>query len=169
MLTSVNVIKAATPNFLNKLASNAEHHPSRRLSALGHASIKKYISNNLNKFSAYCFFSGVSGVHCEELSYGFEEMSFVEFPPLDRRTNLIYFEFATVQRDSLLLYNPGTLSSREFFALEILDGTVQLSYDLGSGTVKLQTLKQVADGRFHSVTVRRIGNVSFNNVNNVDQ
>ncbi|MEQ2194365.1 hypothetical protein XENOCAPTIV_028048, partial [Xenoophorus captivus] len=101
----------------------------------------------------------VSGVHCEVESYGFEEMSFVEFPPLDRRTNLIYFEFATVQRDSLLLYNPGTFSSREFFALEILHGAIQLSYDLGSGTVKLQTHKQVADGHFHSVTVRRIGNV----------
>ncbi|XP_021166267.2 protocadherin Fat 4-like [Fundulus heteroclitus] len=86
-------------------------------------------------------------------------MSFVEFPPLDRRTNLIYFEFATVQRDSLLLYNPGTSSSREFFALEILGGTIQLSYDLGDGHVKLQTHKQVADGHFHSVTVRRIGNM----------
>ncbi|KAM4590289.1 protocadherin Fat 4-like [Fundulus diaphanus] len=112
---------------------------------------------------------GVSGVHCEELSYGFEEMSFVEFPPLDRRTNLIYFEFATVQRDSLLLYNPGTSSSREFFALEILGGTIQLSYDLGDGPVKLQTHKQVADGHFHSVTVRRIGNVSFNNIHKFDQ
>ncbi|XP_016528841.1 protocadherin Fat 4-like [Poecilia formosa] len=109
-------------------------------------------------FLCICPF-GVSGVHCEEPSYGFEEMSFVEFPPLDRRTNLIYFEFATVQRDSLLLYNSGTLSSREFFALEILDSRVQLSYDLGSGPVKLQTHKQVADGHFHSVTVRRIGNM----------
>lgn len=104
---------------------------------------------------------GVSGVHCEDHSYGFEELSFMEFPPLDRRTNLISLEFATVQRNSLLLYNPGGSSSREFFALEILDGAIHLSYDLGSGPVRLQTNKQVADGYFHSVTVRRIGNVSF--------
>nr|XP_015806508.2 protocadherin Fat 4-like isoform X1 [Nothobranchius furzeri] len=109
-------------------------------------------------FSCICPF-GVSGVHCEEPSYGFEELSFVEFPPLDRRTNLISFEFATVQSNSLLLYNPGVSSSREFFTLEILDGTVHLTYDLGSGPVRLQTNKRVADGRFHSVTVRRIGNM----------
>lgn len=109
-----------------------------------------------------CFvIPGISGVHCEEHSYGFEELSFAEFPPLDRRANLISLEFATVQRNSLLLYNPGGPSSREFFALEIVDGALHLSYDLGSGPVRLQTNKQVADGNFHSVTVRRIGNVSF--------
>lgn len=85
----------------------------------------------------------------------------MEFPPLDRRTNLISFEFATVQRNSLLLYNPAGSSSREFFALEILDGAIRLSYDLGSGPVRLQTHKQVADGSFHSITARRIGHVSF--------
>lgn len=85
----------------------------------------------------------------------------MEFPPLDRRTNLISVEFATVQRNSLLLYNPGGPSSREFFALEIVDGTIHLSYDLGSGPVRLQTNKKVADGYFHRVTARRIGNVSL--------
>lgn len=85
----------------------------------------------------------------------------MEFPPLDRRTNLIYFEFATVQKYSLILYNPGGSSSRDFFALEIVDGSMQLSYDLGSGPVRLKTHKQIADGLFHSVTARRIGNVSI--------
>lgn len=114
-----------------------------------------------NLFNISLFFLGISGVHCEEHSYGFQELSFMEFPPLDRRTNLISLEIATVERHSLLLYNPGGSSSREFLALEILDGAMHLSYDLGSGPVRLQTSKQVADGRFHSVTARRIGNVSF--------
>ncbi|KAM6933327.1 protocadherin Fat 4-like [Xenentodon cancila] len=109
-------------------------------------------------FSCNCPF-GVSGVHCEEHSYGFEELSYMEFPPLDRRTNLISFRFATVQRNSLLLYNPAEPSSREFFALEIVNGTIRLSYDLGSGPVRLQTQKQVADGHFHTITARRIGNM----------
>ncbi|XP_072248265.1 protocadherin Fat 4 isoform X2 [Leuresthes tenuis] len=109
-------------------------------------------------FSCNCPF-GVSGVHCEEQSYGFQELSFMEFPSLDRRTNLISFEFATVQRNSLLLYNPGGSPSREFFALEIIGGMIHLSYDLGSGPVRLQTKKQVADGYFHSVAARRIGNM----------
>ncbi|KAI3354101.1 hypothetical protein L3Q82_018653, partial [Scortum barcoo] len=114
--------------------------------------------NSQTGFSCHCPF-GVSGVHCEEHSYGFGELSFMEFPQLDRRTNLISLEFATVQRNSLLLYNPGGSSSREFFALEILDGAINLSYDLGPGPVRLQTHKQVADGYFHSVTARRIGNI----------
>lgn len=84
----------------------------------------------------------------------------MEFPPLDRRINLISLEFATVQRNCLLLYNPGGLFSGEFLALEILDGAIHFSYDLGSGPVRMQTTKQVADGHFHSVTARRIGNVS---------
>uniref|UniRef100_A0A3Q2FU13 Uncharacterized protein n=1 Tax=Cyprinodon variegatus TaxID=28743 RepID=A0A3Q2FU13_CYPVA len=132
----------------------------------------KYFGINdftLVNFLQFIFLSGVSGIHCEELSYGFEEMSFIEFPPLDSRANLIYFEFATVQKDSLLLYNSGTSTSREFLALEILGGTIQLSYDLGSGPVRLQTFKQVADGLFHSVTVRRIGNVSLNYLHKIDQ
>ncbi|KAK2912890.1 hypothetical protein Q8A73_007003 [Channa argus] len=121
--------------------------------------------NSHTGFSCYCPF-GVSGVYCEEHSYGFEELSFMELPPLDRRTNLISLEFATVQSNSLLLYNPGELSSRDFFALEILDGVIHLTYDLGSGPVRLQTNKQVADGHFHSITVRRIGHMASLHVDN---
>ncbi|XP_028321452.1 protocadherin Fat 4 isoform X2 [Gouania willdenowi] len=121
--------------------------------------------SSLTGFSCNCPF-GVSGIHCEEQSYGFEELSFLEFPPLDHRTNIIFLEFATVQKNSLLVYNPGGPSSRDFFILEILDGTVQLSYDLGAGSVRLKTHKNVADGRFHSVTVRRIGNIGYLNVDN---
>uniref|UniRef100_A0AAQ4RW20 Uncharacterized protein n=1 Tax=Gasterosteus aculeatus aculeatus TaxID=481459 RepID=A0AAQ4RW20_GASAC len=121
--------------------------------------------NSQTGFSCRCPF-GVSGVHCEEHSYGFQELSFMEFPPLDRRTNLISLEFATVQRNSLLLYNPGGPSSKEFIALEILNGAIHLSFDLGPGPVRLQTHKQVADGYFHSVTARRIGNMGSLNVDN---
>ncbi|KAK9521112.1 hypothetical protein VZT92_020948 [Zoarces viviparus] len=121
--------------------------------------------NSQTGFSCHCPF-GVSGVHCEDHSYGFEELSFMEFPPLDRRTNLISLEFATVQRNSLLLYNPGGPSSREFIALQILNGAIHLSYDLGPGPVRLQTHKQVADGYFHSVTARRIGNMGSLHVDN---
>lgn len=106
------------------------------------------------------FALGVGGLYCEQPGYGFDELSFMEFPPLHRRTNLISLELATVQKSSLLLYNPGGPSSGDFLALEIINGSVCLSYDLGSGPVRLRTHKQVADGHFHSVTARRIGSVS---------
>ncbi|XP_030007933.1 protocadherin Fat 4 [Sphaeramia orbicularis] len=121
--------------------------------------------NSQTGFTCLCPF-GVSGIHCEEQSYGFEELSFMEFPPLDRRTNLISLEFATVQRNSLLLYNPGGPATEEYLALEIRDGAVHLSYDLGSGPVMLQTNKQVADGHFHKISARRVGSMGFLHVDN---
>lgn len=83
----------------------------------------------------------------------------MEFPPLNPRYNFISLEFATVKQNSLLLYNPGELSTSEFLALEIVNGRLRLSFDLGSGVTRLETAKPVADGSFHNVTVRRIGNV----------
>ncbi|KAG7321649.1 hypothetical protein KOW79_014507 [Hemibagrus wyckioides] len=116
-------------------------------------------SNFLTGYSCHCPF-GVTGVNCEEHSYGFEELSYLEFPPLNPRYNFISLEFATVKQNSLLLYNPGEPSSSEFFALEIVDGRLCLSFDLGSGVIRLETAKPVADGSFHNVTIRRIGNIA---------
>ncbi|XP_029485746.2 protocadherin Fat 4 [Oncorhynchus nerka] len=115
-------------------------------------------TNGLTGYTCHCPF-GVSGIHCEEDSYGFEELSYMEFPPLDPRSNFISLELATLQQNSLLLYNPAGSGSVEYLALEVVKGRVRLSYDLGSGAVRLQTERQVADGRFHSITVRRIGNI----------
>ncbi|XP_072315856.1 protocadherin Fat 4 [Eucyclogobius newberryi] len=109
---------------------------------------------------------GVSGIYCEEQSYGFGELSYLEFPPPDRSTNLISLEFATVQKNALLVYCPGGADSPDFLAVEILDGTVRLTYDLGSGPVRLQTHKHVADGDFHLLSVRRIGSMGTLNVDN---
>lgn len=101
----------------------------------------------------------MSGVDCDKHSFGFQELSYIEFPPLDPQHNFIYLEFATVQQNALLLYNHGDPSSSDFLALEIVSGRLCLSYDLGSGVIKLETGKIVADGSFHNITVRRTGNV----------
>nr|XP_023681982.1 protocadherin Fat 4-like isoform X2 [Paramormyrops kingsleyae] len=106
---------------------------------------------------------GTGGEHCEVQSYGFEELSYMEFPPLDPRNNVIFFELATVRENSLLLHNHGDNSwdhswdSSEFLALELIGGEVQLSYNLGDGVVRLKTQKKLTDGLFHSITVRRTG------------
>ncbi|KAG7471237.1 hypothetical protein MATL_G00122340 [Megalops atlanticus] len=115
--------------------------------------------NYLTGYACHCPF-GVSGVNCEELSYGFEELSYMEFSSLDPRNNVIYLELATVRQNSLLLYNHGGPSSPEFLALEIVEGKARLSYDLGGGAATLETGKTVADGLFHSITARRIGRVA---------
>ncbi|XP_061073753.1 protocadherin Fat 4 [Conger conger] len=112
--------------------------------------------NHLTGYACDCPF-GVGGAHCEEESYGFPELSFLEFPSLDPRNNIISLELATVRQDSLLLYSHGRPGGSEFLALEIVGGRARLSFDLGSGPATVWTTKPVADGSFHSVTARRIG------------
>ena len=41
--------------------------------------------------------AGVFGKHCELNSYGFEELSYMEFPSLDPNNNYIYVKFATIK------------------------------------------------------------------------
>ncbi|KAL4647772.1 protocadherin Fat 4-like [Arapaima gigas] len=113
-------------------------------------------TNVLTGYTCHCPF-GVSGDNCEEQSYGFQELSFVEYPPLDPRNNIISLELATVRPNSLLLYNHGGAFSSEFLALELVGGKVCLSYNLGDGVVRVRLQKKVADGLFHSITARRTG------------
>ncbi|KAG5837527.1 hypothetical protein ANANG_G00240250 [Anguilla anguilla] len=75
--------------------------------------------NHLTGYVCDCPF-GVGGAHCKEESYGFQELSFMEFPPLDPRNNIISLELATVKQDSLLLYNRGAPQGSEFLALEVV-------------------------------------------------
>ncbi|KAJ8368497.1 hypothetical protein SKAU_G00085250 [Synaphobranchus kaupii] len=113
-------------------------------------------TNHLTGYACDCPF-GVSGAQCEEESYGFQELSFMEFPSLDPRNNIISLELATVRQDSLLLYNHGNPGNSEFLALEVVGGKARLSFDLGSGPAVVGAAKTVADGSFHSITARRTG------------
>lgn len=106
--------------------------------------------------------AGVFGKHCELNSYGFEELSYMEFPSLDPNNNYIYIKFATLKETALLMYNHDnqTGDKAEFLALEILEGRMRFSFNLGSGTYKLMTTIRVSDGQFHTVIARRAGMVS---------
>ncbi|XP_073778503.1 protocadherin Fat 4 isoform X2 [Danio rerio] len=104
-------------------------------------------------------FAGVFGKHCELNSYGFEELSYMEFPSLDPNNNYIYIKFATLKENALLMYNHDnqTGDKAEFLALEILEGRMRFSFNLGSGAYKLMTSIRVSDGQFHTVIARRAG------------
>lgn len=107
--------------------------------------------------------TGVFGKHCELNSYGFEELSYMEFPSLDPNNNYIYIKFATLKENALLMYNHDnqTGDKAEFLALEIFEGRMRFSFNLGSGTYKLMTTIRVSDGQFHTVIARRAGMVSL--------
>ncbi|KAK1798052.1 hypothetical protein P4O66_000551 [Electrophorus voltai] len=109
-------------------------------------------------YYCHCPF-GVFGKHCELNSYGFQELSYMEFPSLDPNNNYIYVKFATLKENSLLMYNHDnqTGDKAEFLALEISEGRMRFSFNLGSGTYKLMTMVRVSDGLFHTVIARRAG------------
>lgn len=85
----------------------------------------------------------------------------MEFPSLDPNNNYIYVKFATIKSHALLLYNYDNQTGEraEFLALEIAEERLRFSYNLGSGTYKLTTMKKVSDGQFHTVIARRAGMV----------
>ncbi|KAG7461989.1 hypothetical protein MATL_G00197140 [Megalops atlanticus] len=114
--------------------------------------------NAVDGYYCHCPF-GVFGKHCELNSYGFEELSYMEFPSLDPNNNYIYIKFATIKSNALLMYNHDnqTGDKAEFLALEIFEGRMRFSFNLGSGTYKLMTMKKVSDGQFHTVIARRAG------------
>ncbi|MGH0184637.1 UNVERIFIED_CONTAM: hypothetical protein FKN15_015775 [Acipenser sinensis] len=136
------------------------HDIDHGLNGLVHYSI---VMGNKDAFFAIGNSTGLDGINCEDNSYGFEELSYMELPPLDPRNNVLSLEFATVQQNSLLLYNYGSRedSESEFLALEIVDGKVQLSYNLGNGTVRINTEQDIADGNFHTVTASRTGQAGY--------
>uniref|UniRef100_A0A8C0AXX0 Protocadherin Fat 4 n=1 Tax=Buteo japonicus TaxID=224669 RepID=A0A8C0AXX0_9AVES len=109
-------------------------------------------------YYCHCPF-GVFGNHCELNSYGFEELSYMEFPSMDPNNNYIYIKFATIKSNALMLYNYDNQTGEraEFLALEIAEERLRFSYNLGSGTYKLTTTKKVSDGQFHTVIARRAG------------
>ncbi|XP_046896500.1 protocadherin Fat 4 [Hypomesus transpacificus] len=114
--------------------------------------------NRVDGYYCHCLF-GVFGKHCELNSYGFEDLSYMEFPSLDPNNNYIYIKFATLKSNALLMYTHDnqTGDKAEFLALEIFEGRMRFSFNLGSGTYKLMTMIKVSDGQFHTVIARRAG------------
>ncbi|KRZ28597.1 Laminin-like protein epi-1 [Trichinella pseudospiralis] len=53
--------------------------------------------------------------------------------------------------------NAGSLPSDDYLALEIADGYLRATVDLGAGPTAVQTERLVSDGRWHKATVERVG------------
>lgn len=110
---------------------------------------------------------GRYGRHCERATYGFQELSFMQFPALDAATNDISIVFATTKSDALLIYNYGVQNGgrSDFVAMEIVGGKAVFSYGGARTAVTAIVVgksipgESLSNGRWHKVTATRNGRV----------
>ncbi|KAG8582668.1 hypothetical protein GDO81_008157 [Engystomops pustulosus] len=67
----------------------------------------------------------------------------------------IMFKFKTFTANALLMYL-ATNDLKDFMSVELSDGRIKVSYDLGSGTASAVTNKNHNDGKWKSFTLSRI-------------
>lgn len=122
--------------------------------------IKGTCKNMVDTFKCECPYS-YWGKLCQLTSLGFAESSFMVFPELFELNNEIEVIFATESDQALLLYNPSyTLGSKEFIALEILNGRIRFSVALGADATRINIDKRVNTGSWFKVKVNRNRDVS---------
>lgn len=112
------------------------------------------------------------GTHCEKSSFGFSELSYMAFPPLEASTNDISVVFSTNSANALLVYNFGqqTGGRSDFVALEIYQGKVRFMF--GGSQTAIATIsvdKSVSDGKWYRVTATRNGRVGSLSVGECSQ
>ncbi|XP_037833774.1 neurexin 3a isoform X2 [Kryptolebias marmoratus] len=95
-----------------------------------------------------------------------------------KRMGSISFDFRTTEPNGLILFTHGKLQERkdaarsqkntkvDFFAVELLDGSLYLLLDMGSGTIKVKaTQTKVNDGAWYHVDIQRDGRSGTISVN----
>ncbi|XP_071770451.1 neurexin 3a isoform X25 [Centroberyx gerrardi] len=95
-----------------------------------------------------------------------------------KRMGSISFDFRTTEPNGLILFTHGKPQERkeaarsqkntkvDFFAVELLDGSLYLLLDMGSGTIKVKaTQTKVNDGAWYHVDIQRDGRTGTISVN----
>ncbi|KAJ8730776.1 hypothetical protein PYW08_002189 [Mythimna loreyi] len=109
--------------------------------------------------------NGRYGTHCESTTFGFGELSYMQFPSLDASTNDITIIFATTKPDALLLYNYGgqTGGRSDFIAIELLGGKPVFSFGGARTSITsvaiMNSKKNLSDGNWYKLTATRNGRV----------
>ncbi|XP_050346930.1 cadherin-related tumor suppressor [Nymphalis io] len=109
--------------------------------------------------------NGRYGTHCESSTFGFNDLSYMQFPALDASTNDITIIFATTKPDALLLYNYGaqTGGRSDFIAIELLGGKPVFSFGGARTSITSVALtntdRSLADGNWYKLTATRNGRV----------
>lgn len=103
--------------------------------------------------------AGRGGTVCEKVLESsvpaFGGSSFLAFPTLRAYHTLrLALEFRALEPHGLLLYN-GNARGKDFLALTLLGGRVQLRFDTGSGPAVLTSTVLVEPGRWHRLELSR--------------
>ncbi|XP_073654199.1 agrin isoform X7 [Tursiops truncatus] len=103
--------------------------------------------------------AGRGGAVCEQAPRpsvpAFGGHSFLAFPTLRAYHTLrLALEFRALEPQGLLLYN-GNARGKDFLALALLGGRVQLRFDTGSGPAVLTSSVPVQPGRWHHLELSR--------------
>ncbi|XP_019909790.3 neurexin 3a isoform X14 [Esox lucius] len=105
--------------------------------------------------------------------------AFISLPKWNtKRMGSISFDFRTSEPNGLILFTHGKPQERkedqrsqkntkvDFFAVELLDGSLYLLLDMGSGTIKVKaTQNKVNDGAWYHVDIQRDGRSGTISVN----
>ena len=120
------------------------------------------ISNDAS-FTCNCKF-GNQGKFCEVNPMTFDALSYLSFNSFAHRPLNVSMDFATYDKDSLLLYGfdrtrTGTLSP--FVGFELVGGRIRFSYNFGSSVKRLSIeTVQVDDGNWHTASFYLSGQVN---------
>ncbi|XP_048106035.1 laminin subunit alpha-2 isoform X4 [Alosa alosa] len=69
----------------------------------------------------------------------------------------VMFKFRTLSSNALVMYL-ATKDMKDFMSVELADGRIKVSYDLGSGTGSATTTRRYNDGKWKSFTMSRTKN-----------
>lgn len=101
----------------------------------------------------YFFVPGSLGLFLEGKSF-----SYAQFPKWNVALNgTLEFEFQTEQRNGLLLYTDDS-GTYDFFEIKLVEGALRLRYNLGGGAQIITVGRELNDGRWHRVKVKRTYN-----------
>ena len=90
--------------------------------------------------------------------------------PEDRLLNRfdIKISFRSFTEDGIIFYAQGS-KDNDFISLAILNGFVEFRYDLGSGTLLLQSNSKITMGQWHYLVARRYNQDGFLSLDGSDK
>ena len=117
-------------------------------------------ANTDGSYTCHCSY-GNRGENCEIRAQGYQTLSYLEYQvAINDQVNFMTIEFSTTSADDLLLYYPG--GDGDFLSLEVIQGNVRLSFQIGQDPVVRVTVpKHVSDGNWYRVEADRNGKVCY--------